>query len=280
MEIPYPFIIAEVGSNWRQYNDNDENNLRCAIEHIEQAARCGVQAVKFQLFTHAELYGVRGTVKQNRYNLPRKWLPTLKIECEKNKVNFMCTAFSPEGIEVVDEFVDVHKIASAEALSSEFLSSIFKTKKPAFISLGAMTEKNLLWLLHETFEYDVAFLQCVAAYPAKLEDYNLRFIERLKGTNIPFGISDHTKHFPAFVAFGAAILGAQIFEKHFSIDFPTTPDSAHSIGVTELRYYVRDINMAIKIRGDGKKKIVEDEVYMTKLWRRNRAPFTWGVRKK
>src|SRR4051812_11737073 len=88
-ELNAPFIIAEIGSNWARY-DNDQKNKECALAHIRAAALCGASAAKFQYFKHRELYGFDAP---NRYELPKEWLPALKAESEKANVEFMCSAF-------------------------------------------------------------------------------------------------------------------------------------------------------------------------------------------
>ena len=53
-----PYIIADVGANWR--DSTEKNNFKNAIDHIAVGAKTGVDAVKFQMFTHTELYGFPG----------------------------------------------------------------------------------------------------------------------------------------------------------------------------------------------------------------------------
>jgi len=103
-----PFIIAEVGSNWTTLDD--------CIQSISSAKLCGADAVKFQAFNYDALYGpgLMPLVKGHNPSLPLAWLPKLKDWADTCDIEFMCSAFSPELVEAVNPYVNVHKVASAD----------------------------------------------------------------------------------------------------------------------------------------------------------------------
>lgn len=224
-----PFIIADVGSNWARGTDSFE----LALRHIDDAALCGASAVKFQCFTTKELYGFDGL---DTFSLPSVWLPMLAARCSDRGVEFMCTAFSPEGVKTVDPFVNIHKIASCEMLHLGILDAVLDTGKCFLISTGAAHESEIhtlkTYIARRNPEAHYQFLECVAAYPARAQDYLL---------SPDRGISDHTHgNVTALCALGK---GARVFEKHFDAlkDFgdrvAATPDTEVSSGPRAFRHY-------------------------------------------
>ena len=79
-----PFIIAEIGSTWKV--DNVKDDLENCLTCINMAAEYGATAVKFQMFTHKELYGVDG---ENKYALPRQFIPKLAEYAEDRCIDFL-----------------------------------------------------------------------------------------------------------------------------------------------------------------------------------------------
>lgn len=244
--IEYPYIIADVGSNWKRYqtdtytDSNWAKNKRLAIDHIRDAAWCGVSAVKFQLFTDSDLYGMAGP---NQYALPTTWLMELAAEATECGIDFLCTAFDPAKVPFVDAVVNIHKIASSEMKYPQLIDAIAKTGKPILISTGAAHYTEIEWV--EKFLHDrnfplnqVCFMECVGAYPAPDKDYNLDWNQRAVR-----GLSDHT--LGTDTATRAAVLGFEIYEKHFDclkhLNAPPTPDTGVSASAAELIEYVKTV---------------------------------------
>ncbi len=259
--LPYPFVIGDVGSNWKTSN-NQSDNLIMAKRHIYDGARVGLSAIKFQLFTDKELYGYEGP---NQWSLPKEWLPELAAYANQQGIEFMCTAFSLEGYQFVDQFVSIHKVASCEMKHVEILGTLAKFRKPILISTGGAhhTEIGMVDSFMKAFEFErlhfknYAFLECVATYPAKPEDYNLKTIQGqgCEGQYPYAGISDHTKE--NVVALVALALGAKVFEKHFTaVELPgiSTPDLPVSLNPLEMTRYVRQLLDGYLSLGDGVKR--------------------------
>lgn len=232
------FIIAEVGSNWRDLND-----CRHSIAMVKAV---GADAVKFQVFTDEALYG-RKTIANGLSALPLDWLPHLKQKADSVGIEFMCSAFSPELYEVVDPFVKRHKIASAEMTHLRILEKVRSFGKPIILSTGASGEKDIEKALEVLKGCDVTLLYCVAAYPTKHVD--LRTIPLLaKRFNCPVGFSDHTLDV-AEIPRRAVQEGAAVIEKHFT-DIPevATPDRDHSLTVDQFKTMVQAIRGTLEPR--------------------------------
>jgi len=94
---------------------------------------------------------------------------------------------------------------------------------------------------------DIVLLHCVSAYPARVEDANLRTIQLLAGTfGCIAGLSDHTLGTATSVA--AVALGAAVIEKHFTLS-DAGPDAAFSLRPAEFTALVRDCKDAWKSLG-------------------------------
>lgn len=230
------FIIAEVGSNWRKYED-PKKNWDVLIRQIVMAKDLGADAVKFQLFTAHEIYGpkVRGTKFEanfDKFALPVDWLPDIHKACVEAGIEFMCSAFSVDGLKAVDPFVARHKLASPEATHKDMVQWLMTQPKPVIYSDGCVEKMDI-------GRYQDVRLTCVSKYPSTTFDYDLKFQVACEGT---WGVSDHT--FTDDLALMARSRGATYFEKH--VDFcydegSDTPDKVVSIDALTFAKYVFSI---------------------------------------
>lgn len=252
-----PFIIAEVGSNWTDFTQ--------AKDSISMAKQCGADAVKFQLYDHKALYGVEG---QMPGSLPLEWLPKLKEKAVACNIEFMCSAFSPELVEAVNPYVNIHKVASAELTHVRMLETLRRLGKPVILSTGASGEqdiRNALLILtgHGTTQpIPVILMYCVAAYPS--QEINLDTINLLSRTfNLPCGFSDHTTNVTPLPKL-ALQHGACVLEKHFAAFDTDTPDRPHSLNPHQFK------RMVNHIRGDVKPVLGAASEELEMLSRHNR----------
>lgn len=235
MNFTKPYIIAEIGSNWKNYSH--------CTNQISLAKLAGADAVKFQLYTHKEIYGYFGDMPGE---MPREWIPNLKKFADSTGIDFMCTAFSVEGYNFIDEFVSMHKIASCENNHEEIYATVSGFNKPFIRSNGANDGFIKFGSCKEII------MECVVDYPASAHDYSFGYLASGRET---WGLSDHTLgHNLALVAVGA---GCRIFEKHFNgLGVEFTPDAPHSASMESFGQYVNKINFAYQIMNQP--KIVRD----------------------
>jgi sialic acid synthase SpsE len=280
-DLPKPFVVADCGSNWCRGNTK-EQQLTLAKRHIFDAALCGVNAVKFQMFTDKELYGFDGP---NQYSLPREWIPELAAYAAENSVEFMCSAFSVDGYKYIDGFVNIHKVASAEMKHPEMLSYLASTGKPLIISTGGAHFDELDWLMQYLWEQhadmsQIVLMDCAPNYPAECSEYNLLSLKRQYSvrksvTNTEglastrewmgrplTGVSDHTMtENGSEVALVGIGVGATFFELHFDAlkhNIPgmadATPDTDTSSDVYSLREYVDALQKGYAALGNVSKR--------------------------
>ena len=110
---------------------------------------------------------------------------------------------------------------------------------------------------------------CVSAYPAPLEQCNLRAIPAMAHAHgLPVGWSDHTTGLTS--ALGAVALGASVLEKHVTTDRTRSgPDHAASLEPGELTAYVAECRALARALGDGTKRRVPAEEENAHLVRRS-----------
>jgi sialic acid synthase SpsE len=236
------FIVAEVGSNYTCKQD--------LFDSIDAAKEAGSDCVKFQLYSHKELYGIPNEIVETHDGygvvkaelrmpgeLPREWVAELYHYCNATDIEFMCTPFSPEGVEFLYPFLKRIKIASSEITHRPLLEAAARTDLPVILSTGGASEEQISEAL-DILGNDprTTLLYCVAAYPAE-EILPQRITRLRKLYGIDVGYSCHTDNIrDAVVATG---YGATIIEKHFKLRDMLTPDNGHSVTPDEFGYMVK-----------------------------------------
>jgi N,N'-diacetyllegionaminate synthase len=222
------FIIAEVGSNYRDLDD-------CKLS-VKLAAHAGADAVKFQHFSEHDLYGDGS----KHPNISLDWLKELKSVADDNGIEFMCTAFSLQGLANIDGLVKRHKIASSEMSYYALIDLAVTTDKPVLISTGGHSLADIKCMYNSIKNAGVALMYCCNAYPSR--QHNLFLINELRDHfSCPIGYSDHSIDlFTPFMA--ATMFRAAYLEKHVTINKSLiTPDANHSIDFAEFTDLVRYI---------------------------------------
>ncbi len=251
-------VVAEVGSNFVTLED--------CFKSIEAASIAGAHAVKFQLFTREELYGEPGEMSGV---LPRAWLPTLATCARDEEIEFMCTAFSPDGYRYIDPYVKRHKVASSEITAIDILDVVNSLRKPVVLSTGGATMNDVHSALMVLRNVPVTLLYCEPCYPARVIDF--RRMDQLRehyGSSCKIGYSDHSTDVLC-IPQEAKRRGAVLIEKHVNLaDVSGTPDAPHSINARELSLMCRHL----------KGKLSRDETFNPNPWKRQFIPLPNGKR--
>jgi sialic acid synthase len=141
---------------------------------------------------------------------------------------------------------DKLKVASRDITNIPLLEALAETKLPIILSTGMSEKKELDEALDTITKYhnNISILHCVSQYPTEPQNVNLNTIKYLI-KNYPdytIGYSDHTIGISIPVA--AVTMGAQIIEKHITIDRRLKgTDQAGSLGPDGVYRMVRDIRM-------------------------------------
>ncbi len=275
------FVIAEAGVN-------HNGNLETALSLVDAAINSKCDAVKFQTFKAEKLvtkkvskacYQVENTCKKGtqfdmlkRLELGYDEHRTLFMYCRQKGICFMSTPFDEESADMLDELgMELFKIPSGEIINKPFIKHIAMKKKPIILSTGMSTlaevEEAVEWI-YEEGNRELALLHCTSCYPAQYKDVNLKAIRTLIDRfDLKTGYSDHT--LGTEVAIGAVALGAQIIEKHITLDRTMEgPDHKCSLEPSELGQMVCAIRNLEQAVGDGEKKPVENEFEIRNLARK------------
>lgn len=259
-----PFIIAEAGIN-------HEGDFNKALQMVDAAVLSNADCVKFQChITEAEMTPsdiVPDNADDRLWDIIKRCELTeaeehmLKNYCEDRGILYLCTPFSREAADRLDELgVMAFKIGSGECNNIPLVEHIAKKGKPILLSTGMNDIESIRNTVSTIQEYDVPLLlnHCTSMYPTPYEQVHLGAISELKEIfNLPIGLSDHSVGI--YTSLGAIALGACAIEKHFTISrsWPG-PDVPISIEPEELSDLVTG-SLAIHLARGGKKDRLPEE---------------------
>jgi len=270
-------IIAEAGVN---HNGSYEN----AKKLILAGAEAGVDYVKFQTFKASKLvsknaekadYQKRNTNDESisqfemlkKLEMPEKWHYDLIKYAESLNVKFLSTAFDEESVDFLESMnIDLYKIPSGEITNKPFLEHIAKKKKPIIVSTGMANLSEVRAAIEVLYKNGVqkksiTILHCNTEYPTPMMDVNLKAMLALKEEfEVNVGYSDHTIGIEVPIA--AVALGANVIEKHFTLDKSFEgPDHKASLVPLELKQMVNAIrNIENALMGSGIKEPSASEI--------------------
>jgi N,N'-diacetyllegionaminate synthase len=255
------YVIAEAGSNHNR-------DLGLAKELIDVAADAGADAVKFQTYTGSGLYAAETPrfeyLEDERsprelldaIALPREWQPELAEHARARRISFFSAAFDDDAVDGLAEIgVPAMKIASFEIVDLPLIRCAASVGVPMILSTGMATYgeiEDALGAVKEAGNRQVALLRCASVYPASAEIMNLRSMATMrKAFGVPVGLSDHTTGMA--VPIGAAALGAELIEKHFTLSRELEgPDHAFALEPEELRAMIAGVREVGAAMGNGR----------------------------
>jgi N,N'-diacetyllegionaminate synthase len=278
------FIIAEAGVN-------HDGSLDRALLMVEAAAAAGADAVKFQTFA-AERLATRATPKAayqiaadgsteshldmlSRLELSMDDHAALAARCAELGIVFMSSAFDVESLRSLTALgIDRVKVPSGELTDVPYLREVARSGLPVLLSTGMATleeVRSALGVLEDAGlpRRDVTVLQCTTEYPADPAGVDLRAMLSMRDElGVRVGYSDHTMG--TAIAVAAAALGAEVIEKHFTLDRGLPgPDQSASLEPVELERLVRAIRDVESALGEGRKRPSAVEVENAKVARKS-----------
>lgn len=269
------FIIAEAGVN-------HNGSTALAKQLIDVAVGAGADAVKFQTFKAENLvskqaqkaeYQKETTDQQeSQYDMIKK----LELDVDTHKelmaysrdrnIMFLSTPFDHDSIDMLDALgLNTFKIPSGEITNLPHLRHIGRLNKRVILStgmadLGEIEDALAVLERAGTSRGNITVLHANTMYPTPMCDVNLRAMCSIGQVfDIAFGYSDHTLGIEVDIA--AAVLGASVIEKHFTLDKNMEgPDHKASLEPSELRSMVQAIRNVEMALGEPVKKTSPSEL--------------------
>jgi len=257
-------IVAELSAN-------HGHKLETALQSVRAAKEAGADAIKIQTYTadtitldcDAPDFIVKGgtlwdgqtlhSLYQQAYT-PWEWHEAIFEEAKKCGLVCFSTPFDNTAVDLLEQLGNpIYKIASFEITDVNLIRYAASKGKPMVISTGIAVQEDIelaIQTCKEVGNNDITLLRCVSAYPAPLENVNLKTMVDMKDRyGVQVGLSDHTMG--SDVAIAAVALGATMVEKHFIMDRSIGgPDAAFSMEKDEFRQMVTSIRNVEKAIGD------------------------------
>lgn len=266
-------IIAEAGVN-------HNGRIDLAKEMIRVAKDAGVDYVKFQTFRPQNLvskfaekaeYQKKSTGSEEsqlkmleKLTLSDEDYFSLKSYCDERQIGFISTPFDLDSIALLEQInMDFWKIPSGEITNLPYLEAIARTGKKVVLSTG-MSEisevQEAISVLEKNGTKEIILLHCNTQYPTPFQDVELLAMTDLKKkTGKRVGYSDHSLGIEVPIA--AAALGAEVIEKHFTLDRSMEgPDHLASLEPEDLKNMVKAIRNIEQALGNGVKKVSSSEM--------------------
>ena len=287
-----PYVIAEAGVNFYDTAKlRGVTPLEEAMHYVDKAKEAGIDAIKFQSYKANTIasknspayWDTTKETTQSQYELFTKFdsfgeeeYRALYEHCKKVGIDFMSTPFDYASADYLDDMVDIYKISSSDLSNLPFITHIAKKGKPIYLSVGAsyLSEvEQAVRTIRETGNNQIALLHCVLSYPCKNEDANLRIISTLKRIfpDITIGYSDHTLPDDTMTILTTAyLLGAEIIEKHFTLD-KSLPgnDHYHAGDPEDFRKAISNFRLVNTVLGQSEKTVLPCELIPRREARRS-----------
>ncbi|HLD27276.1 MAG TPA: N-acetylneuraminate synthase family protein [Patescibacteria group bacterium] len=266
------FVVAEIGCN-------HNGNVELAKKMVEEAAKAGADAVKFQKRDVEETFikemrdqkQVKTLAFGKTYGEYRRFqemtmeeFSELKRHAEKLGLFFFVTPFDFKSVDFLEELqIDAYKISSFDVTNYPLVQKIARLKKPIVLSIGMSSLEEIDGCLETIFKYhnDVIINHCISTYPTPLNDMNLKNILYLKERYhpLPIGYSGHEKGIMPTIM--AAAMGATTVERHVTLDknLPGPDQATVSLDMNELKNLILHLRNLEVVFGDSRKIIRDSE---------------------
>ena len=287
-----PYLIAEMGVN---FYDTAKvlhiSPLEAAKLYIDKAAEAGIDCAKFQSYKAGTIVSKNSPAYWDTTKEPTKTQYELFLkhdsfgEAEYKELcnythakgmDFTSTPFDYASADYLAPMVDFYKISSSDLSNIPFIRHIGLKGKPVVISVGASYLSEVdeaIRALKEVGCKDITILHCVLSYPTDPKNANLRIIETLKNVfpDVKVGFSDHVAPDDTMMTLATAyLLGAEVIEKHFTLD-KTLPgnDHYHAGDPEDFKKAIANFKWIDMVLGSGEKTVLDCELIPRREARRS-----------
>jgi len=248
-----PFVIVEPGGTHSGKYDQ-------CIRHIELTGASPAHAIKMQWLSSPLALAQRRNAKEyidayQNIAFPAEWHKDFAALAHKHQLQYGCSVYLANDVEVIGSYVDFFKVSSFEANDLAMLRLMSIYEKPIYISCGMRSNYEARRIIKQTLSADlgapVYFLYCTTGYPVPYAQLNLSVLT----SQIYHGFSDHS----ADVTVGARAYaaGARIFEVHTRIEATpkSNPDYAVALTYSQLKDYIDGIYLQQEYFGSPERKV-------------------------
>lgn len=262
-----PYIIAELGIN-------HGGDAETAHQLLEAAARSGADAAKLQTFGTERLVSRSSDFFDllKDTELTAEEIASLVSRAKKLDITLFAAVFDEESADLWERLeAPVYKIASGDLTHLPLIRHVATKGKPMILSSGGCTLEEIDCAVdtinNTSSEIPYAILHCVSNYPTVAGDTNLACLAGMRSRyNAPVGFSDHTTGIAVSIA--AAALGAEMIEKHFTLDREMPgPDHMLSTNPQEFKAMSDGIREAHDSIGSTNKRPVEPADFIPQIRR-------------
>lgn len=287
-----PYIIAEMGVNF--YDTARVMGilpLEAAKLYIDKAAEVGIDCAKFQSYKAGTLVSKNSPAYWDTSKEPTKTQYELFLKHDSfskddykllsdythsKGMDFTSTPFDYESADYLENMVDFYKISSSDLSNLPFIRHIAKKGKPVYMSVGAAylseVDKAVRILRGEGCK-DIVLFHCVLSYPTDPQNANLKVIKTLKEVfpDVRVGFSDHVAPDTTMMTLATAyLMGAEVIEKHFTLDKSLTGNDHYHAGTPEdFKIAISNFRWIDSILGSAEKTVLECEIIPRREARRS-----------
>lgn len=219
-------FVAEIGIN-------HNGSIEMAKELIRVAKQSGADFVKFQKrdidlsVPNNTKWKVKETPwgRMTYYDYRRKLefgktqYDMINAFCMETGIRWTASVWDVNSLEFILQYdVPYIKVPSACIANLELLRKIRKANVPVMMSIGMSTIAEIKRAIGVLGRCDLTILHCNSSYPAKDSELDLRVIQTLKRKypDHKIGYSSHDSGI--YPCLAAAALGAEVIEKHITLD--------------------------------------------------------------
>ncbi len=287
-----PYVIAEMGVNYYDTAAAEGiTPMEAAKIYIDKAAETGIDCAKFQSYKADTIACRNSPAYWDRTREPARTQHELFQRFDRfgaaeyreladyahsRGMDFASTPFDTAAVDYLEDVADFYKISSSDLSNIPFIRYIGKKGKRVMLSAGAAYLSEVdeaVRVLKESGCSDIVILHCVLSYPTDLENANLKVIETLKRVfpDAIVGLSDHAVPDETMMTLAAAyMLGAEVIEKHFTLDKTMEGNDHYHAGDPEdFRKAIANFKRINAVLGSGEKTVLECERVPRKEARRS-----------
>jgi len=226
-----PFVVAELGVNWR-------GNIVILDRMLERCANAKLSAVKFQslgkefLDRHTELswYKDSSLTEENV-----EWIDRL---CKGYGLEWFSTPSYPEAVGFLNKYVKRWKIWHDGRFREDIIEQCLKTGKQVIISTSRPLELDTLPEMYK--DPLIKYVYCIPKYPCSFGEINFDMIKLLPG------YSNHCLDPLAILR--AARYGAEYIEFHLSDALDQfAPDNKISMSYPQMDEFMTWLKLDYKV---------------------------------